>query len=220
MSPVNLPLFSNKDLGSIKSSINAGHAQNFSVSRLNTRKEIDEAKVSVSKVGHNPDHVTSINRVNVTLSRPTDSISHIGEDNLQGVGTSEDQNKMDDKRYEYVRRLAVARRKEAELAEGTKDVYDLGIKTGGSFRTRGINSIKRKLNRLYYNAPTTFKNIDKEDRKYFADVVGEHAKKVRVGVGFGRQVKKKMKLKIERDRQKGVISKADSQDMKKMINDL
>ena len=219
MSPVNLPLFSNKDLGSIKSSINAGHAQNFSISQLNTRKEIDEAKVSVAQIGHNSDYVTSINRINTTLSQPTDSVSHIGEKNLQDVGVGDNQNEMDDKRYEYIRRLAINRKKEKE-EEGQKSIYDIGVKTGGGFRTRSFRSIKRRLNRLYYTAPSTFKNIDKDDRKYIADKIQEHAKKVRIGVGFGRQVRRKMKREIEKDRQRGVISKADSQDMKKIVDNL
>lgn len=219
MSPTNLPLFSNKDLGSIKSSINAGHAQNFSVFQLNTRKDINEAKVSVADVNDNKKAVTSISRVNDYISKPTGSISHVDTNVSPDQVTNFDQNEADDKRYEYIRRLAIERRKERELA-GEKNIYDLGVRTGAGFRTKGLSSIKRRLDRLYTQAPSTFKNIDKEDRKYFAGVVGEHAKKVRVGVGFGNAIKKKMKFKIEKDKQKGIISKADSDDMKKMVDNL
>ncbi len=219
MSPTNLPLFSNKNLASIKSSINAGHAQNFSVSQLNTRKDIDEAKVSITEVGDNKKATTSVSRVNDYISKPTDSVAHLGENVPQNQVTNFDQNEADDKRYEYVRRLAVERRKEREAAE-EKSVYDLGVRTGVGFRTKGSSGIKRRLDRLYREAPTTFKNISSTDRKYFAGVVGEHAKKVRVGSGFSTPVRKKMKIKIEKDRQKGIISKADSDDMKKMVDNL
>lgn len=213
----NLPLFSNKDLGSIKSSINAGHAQNFSVSRLNTRKDIDDAKVSVAEVGNRQKTTTSVNRVGGLATSISTSVAHVG---VTSNPENYNQNEADDKRYGYIRRLAMDKKKEREETEAQSNVYDLGLKTGGSFRTRGLGSIKRKLNRLYSSAPVTFKNIDKDDRKYLADVVGEHAKKVRVGVGFGQSVRKKMKIKIEKDRQKGIISKADSQDMKKIVDNL
>lgn len=217
MSPINLPLFPNKNLGSIKSSFNTGHAQNFSVSRLNTSKDIDNAKVSVAEVGNRPKPTTSVNRVGGLATSVSTSVAHVG---VNSNPENYNQNEADDKRYDYIRRLAMDKKKEREENEAQSNVYDLGIKTGGSFRTRGINSIKRKLNRLYSSAPTTFKNIDKEDRKYIADKIGEHANKVRVGVGFGRQVKKKMKREIKKDRQKGIINKVDSQDMKKIVDNL
>lgn len=217
MGTSNLPLFSNKDLGSIKSSINAGHAQNFSVSRLNTRKDIDNAKVSVAQVGNKQKPTTSVNRVGSLATSASTSVAHMGVENNP---ENYNQNEADDKRYDYIRRLAMDKNKEREEIEGQNNVYDIGVKTGGGFRTRGLSSVKRKLNRLYYSAPTTFKNIDKEDRKYIADKIGEHSKKVRIGVGFGRQVRKKMKREIEKDRQKGIISKVDSQDMKKIVDNL
>jgi len=50
--------------------------------------------------------------------------------------------------------------------------------------------------------------------------VAGHAKKVQAGTGFGRNIKVKMKGQVERDRQKGIVSKADADDFKKMINEL
>ena len=58
----NLPLFSNRNLINKPTSGSINRAQNFSVSRLNIRKDIDEAKVSISQVGKTQRPTTSINR--------------------------------------------------------------------------------------------------------------------------------------------------------------
>lgn len=172
---------------------------------------------------------TSITHSGDALASGVTSISHINQTAGGGATTSisrplatdEDikslsQEEMDERRYNYVQRLA--RERKAKQVQGS-DQYELNLKTGGSFRTKGFKSIRRKLSRLYKEAPVTYKNLSVSDRQYFADLVKEHASKVRTGVGFGKSVRRKIGYQLEKDRKAGVISKYDKADFKKIIED-
>lgn len=212
----NLPLFSNRNSGVAKPTGSVNHAQDFSNSKVEIRREIEGAKTSINSVWHDHDPVTSISRVGNLSNMPTDSIAHAGQA-VQSDGYN--QAEADDKRYGFIRRLAMARKKEREAAN-QKDVYDLGIKSGSAFREKGKNSVQKKLSRLYRSNPGEFKNLRVGDRKYFADLVGRYAKKLPTGGAYNPRMKRQMTMEIEKKRRTGEITSADSCDMKKIINNL
>jgi hypothetical protein len=112
----NLPLFSNRNLINKPTSGSINRAQNFSVSRLNIRKDIDEAKVSISQVGKTQRPTTSINRA----TNPNNNNNNSTSASHTKIGNNSDeynQEEADNKRYEHIRRLAMARKKERDLAE-------------------------------------------------------------------------------------------------------
>ena len=151
-----------------------------------------------------------------SINRPSSSQDDIDEDALYNEGA-------DRRRHNYIRGLMKEKHEaeqEAEQAAVRPSKYNIKIRSGGGLRTTGKKSIRRKLSELYRSAPSTYKNISMSDRKYFAGVVGSHSKKVRAGVGYGKQVRKKMKRQFNRDRKAGVISKPDYKDMKRMVDNL
>lgn len=212
----NLPLFSNRNLGGKTTPDSTSKAQNFSVSRLNSRKDIDEAKVSISRVGQVQKSTTSINRAINPANNISTSVSHT---NVENNSNEYNQEEADDKRYDYIRRLAMARKKERDLA-GQKDDYDLGIKAGALFREKGRLSLKRRLARLQKTKPTEFRNLGKEDRAYFDSLVSKYARKIKAGNDFSIRMKRQMTMEVEKKRRAGEITSADSYDMKKIIKNL
>ena len=182
------------------------------------QKDMENAKVSIGEIGYNQMPTTSINRVgNLVSSPPTDSVAHIGE--TQVSENQYNQAEADDKRYSFIRRLAMARRKEREAAS-QKDVYNLGIKSGSTFREKGKNSVQKKLSRLYRTHPGEFKNLGSKDREYFSGLIGRYAKKLPTGGTYNTRMKRQMTMEIEQKRRAGEITSADSYDMKKIINNL
>ena len=210
------------------SSLSFNHAQNFSVSKLQQHKDRENAQVSINRyLNKNVSQPTSsVFRIGQDNSRPISSINRLGQQNQND--DYESQEEMDERRYNYIRRL-IRKRKAKEKEEALKeainsnnqsDRYSLGLKTGGGFRTKGKLSLKRKLLKLRKKDPLTYKNLSKRDMDYLQNVIKSHAKAVSRGVGFNRISRKQMKMKIERDRRKGIISKADSIDMKNIIDNL
>lgn len=218
-----MPILPGKNLASSLSSSSAkvGHAQNFSATNLG-RESIKDARVSTNQVARA--------KAGKEYSPGTTSISHVGEEKRKATSTAhsagttkrsvsdeEEYDEVRDRiRYQHIREMAKAKRD----AAGEQSVYDVGIKTGGDFRTRGRKSIKRRLANLYKTAPASYKNISKKDREYFQGVVGKNAKKVSTGSGYSRLAKRRMKLKFEQDRRKGVISYEDAKDMKRMVDQM
>lgn len=193
-------------------------------------KLVEPASTSIAHAGGvSLQGTTSITHSGDVLASGVTSISHVNQTAGGGATTSISrppatdeeikslsQEEMDERRYNYVQRLAKERRvKQVQ----SPDKYELNLKTGGSFRTKGFRSVRRKLSRLYKQAPLTYKNLSASDRQYFADLVKEHANKVRTGVGFGKSVRRKIGYQLEKDRKAGVISKYDKADFKKIIED-
>lgn len=236
---VNLPSILPTDSSkSVNSTATSGRAQDLSVSDLNYKKDIKNAKISIGDVtGEHTKAVTSISHAGENGgSKAVTSVAHIGEQ-------LDEDNEMyakgaDDRRYAYIRRL-VTERKAKEAAQETKEKASvstvekspfqpshgqqyakLKVKTGRGLRVTGITSLHRQLYKMWKQNPESFKNISAEDRKYYEKLVTQHAKAVTIGKGFGRLVRKNMKSQVERDRQAGRISYADSQDFKRMIDNL
>jgi hypothetical protein len=168
-----------------------GRAQNFSVSRLNYRKDIDNAKVSVNQL---------LNK------KPNADNSLYAAD-------------ADDKRYAYVQRLAMANRQKKEAAAQTS-LYDTGIKTGGLYKTTGVLGLRRQLIRMRYNKPGTFKNVSSKDRQYFEDLTKKYLKGVSAGSGIGHHARRAMKQQMLRDRRAGKINVESVKDFSNMIDKL
>ena len=199
LSPASLP----RPLGLSPKGMAAGsaRAQNFSVSKLNYKKDIANAKVSMNQI--------------TSKSRPAlSSITHINDP----VKNLYDQD-ADDRRYDHVRGLAMANRQKRE-AEASGSVYDTGVKTGGLFKTTGVTGLRRQLIRMRYGKPGAFKNIDSKDRKYFEDLTKKYVKGVSAGTGIGHHARRAMKQQILQDQRKGVIHVEDAKDFYNMIDNL
>ena len=216
-----------KNLSSIPPSLGMGKNSN-AVSSVG--KLVEPASTSISHPGGDPlqgttsvthsgglpvSGLTSIGRVNQTNSGATTSINRTASANDENQSLSQEE--MDERRYRYVQQLAKAK-KARQVQE--PDAYDLNLKTGGGFRTRGFRSVRRKLSRLYKQAPLTYKNLSVSDRQYFADLVKEHSSKVRAGVGLVKAVRRKMGYQLEKDRKARVISKYDKADFKKIVDEM
>lgn len=185
----NLPLNLGRAAPALKPPL-VPRAQNFSVSKLNYQKDIDKAKVSVNQL----------------LSKKPDA---------EGLYDAE----ADDRRYEYVRRLAMANRRKKEEA-AAKSIYDTGAKTGGLYKTAGVIGLRRQLIRMRYDKPGTFKNLSSADRKYFEDLTKKYLQGVNAGVGIGRHARRSLKQQILRDRRAGKINIEDEKDFNRMIDKL
>lgn len=182
---------------------NVGRAQNFSISKLNYKKDIDNAKVSVGQLARN-------NRPAVT------SVGHINEQLKPNSIYDAD---ADDRRYNYVRGLAMANRQKREAAEAGS-VYETGIKTGALYKTTGVTGLRRQLIRMRYEKPGAFRNLSSKDRKYFEDLTEKYVKGVSAGVGISHHARRAMKQQILRDRRKGVVNVEDAKDFYNMIDKL
>jgi hypothetical protein len=189
-------------------------AQNFSVTKLQQQTDRDNAKVSISQA----------TQAKQAGGGATTSIAHSGEESVLPGDDVGDDEVRDRLRWQHIRRI-MQEKKAAEVAASQVEPskYEVpGMGTGSVFarRSPAWQSAERQLYKKVRQERATLKNIDAKDRKYFLDVVEGHAKKLMTGVGFGRSTRKKMKFKIEKDRQKGVVSKADASDFKKMIDEL
>lgn len=208
LNPLN-PVFLPRPLGLNPKNLNtgAGRAQNFSVSKLNYRKDIDNAKVSM-------------NQISGRQSGATSSVAHIGEfKKTNPVCGSNYDAEADDKRYEYVRRLAMANRRKREAAEAAS-IYDTGVKTGALFKTTGVLGLRRGLIRARYQHPAAFKNLSSKDRQYFEDLIKKYVKGVPTGAGIGHHARRAMKQHILRDRRQGKVNVEDAKDFYNMIDAL
>ncbi len=227
---VNLPsvLPNSKSSGSVPSS-GIARAQNFSISKLNQKKDLDNAKVSMNQLVHpSSKATTSVSRVGNDELSPTTSVAHLGDKNataVEGLYNEE----ANETRYHYGQRLAMQKRanekaKEiAKLAEAASGgVYEkMNVKTGSGFRMdRSVTSFRRQFYRLRKLNPVAFKNISDKDQKYFFDLVKPYVKGVGVGKPISRQARREMKYKMEMDRRKGIVSKADVDDLGNLISNL
>ncbi len=225
--PPILPTSSNKP-----SPGGVSRAQSFSVGKLQQKKDREGAKVSVSQRIRSDDDregpTTSVGRIG-REENSTESLAR-SKGGMRSIYDDVERDKtLDRLRYQNIRKM-IKERKEVEKVgadvgvgakpEKVSPFRIPGVKTGGGFKTKGAYGLTRKFFSHSRQQRATFKNLSSKDRKYFLDMVGEHAKKVRRGTGFGRLVRKKMKRKVDRDWRAGKISIDDRNDFKKVINSL
>lgn len=203
-------------------------AQNFSVSQLNYKSDLKNAKVSVADDGnHSP--VISVADIGRENNLPTTSVARAlqKETNTDNSTYNED---ADERRYNYMRaqmrKKKVEEQKKAEKTAVSKPTAFVNpqtamkIRSGGGFRVAGVLGLKRHLYQMVRQNPAHFKNISAADRQYFIDTLRPHASAVRVGTGINRLARKEMRYKFLSDYRKGKISKADYDDFKRMVNSL
>ena len=202
----------------------SSHAQNLSTMRINQYKDREAATTSVGRA-------ISKNR----SSGPTTSAAHSGQGSSQArtsINRSttakrsiHDESYVDEARerlrYQHIRELIKERKAAEDAAKvSAKSAYDTSINTSPGFKRKGVTGYGHHLSKLRKKNPSTYKNISKKDQDYFMDVVEPHARATSAGKGYGRQARKKMKYKIERDRRAGKVSRADAKDMKRMVDQL
>lgn len=147
----------------------------------------------------------------------TTSISHVmnGDLSAQNSDDAMRDNVLDDMRYRYMRKQMRERQENSE----TREQQVLGKSgTGKSYGT--TKKFVRRLNTMVRSMPAKYKNLSVKDRKYFTDMVKEHAKKLPTGVGFGLNTRKKMKMEVHHDKMDYKINAQDAKDYKKLIDQL
>lgn len=196
------------------------HAQDFSVSKLEQRKERESAAVSMSRVMSG----------NLPGGRPSTSASHLGDSMSQGDQETRPQhsvNQVDEpdeaadyRRYSFVRRLIKKRQEEAaaEAAKHQKKGFHVG--TGGSMRKTGPTGYRMRLGNLIRTKRATYKNVSMADRKLFQDTLENTLKYKRTGEAINRKDRLKMRGKFYKAHKEGKISYEDYKDFKKLIKDL
>lgn len=221
MSPLTPNLSLN--LGRVTPSVSSGRigrAQDFSVSKLQDKKDRENAKVSIEQIARQGENrpVSSVAHLSgQTLTSA--SVAHTGTAASSSIYGENYDKEADERRYEYIRGLAMARRKEKEAA-GAKSIYDTGVKTGALFKTTGVLGMRRSLIRARYQKPGEFKNLSSKDRQYFEDLIKKYVKGVPTGAGIGHHARRAMKQHILRDRRKGAVNVEDANDFYKMIDAL
>ncbi|HRH23556.1 MAG TPA: hypothetical protein PK295_02920 [Candidatus Magasanikbacteria bacterium] len=156
---------------------------------------------------------SSIYRVGTNQVTPTSSFFHPGV----SVNSSEDIENdaiRDRIRYQYAQKRMREKRAEEEAQS------DLGISvgTGGSFRSKKFH---KGLLHMKYSRPDKYKNLSIDDLKYFEGLVEGHARSLKVGGGFSKNTKLRMKRQVWKDRRAGLVkSRSDQKDMENLINDL
>lgn len=202
-------------------------AQDLSVAKLQQHKDREAARASIGQVMKEKAEeveegaTTSIGRVGEPAMKAT-SVAHGGHAKRSVFHEEEYDEVRDRLRYQHIRQM-MREKKAAEEAVAKAEkppVYDIGIKTGGAFKLKGRGGLMKKLGKLRYQQPATYRHLSKQDQKYFADLVKPHAKGVSRWSGVGRLARTKMKTQIERDRRAGKISSTDATDMKRMIDQL
>ncbi len=155
---------------------------------------------------------SSVYRIGVNRVTPTSSIFHPGVP----AQTSEDIENdaiRDRIRYQYARK----RMREKRLEEAQSDL-GISVGTGGSFSAK---KFRKGLMHMKYSRPDKYKNLSADDLKYFEGLVTGHARSLKVGGGFSKNTKLRMKRQVWKDRRAGVVrSRSDQKDMENLINDL
>jgi len=201
------------------------HAQDLSASKLQQRIDRENAKVSMDRVirggsGFSP--TTSISHLQGDNASASSSVFHAGV-SKRSIYDEEEYDEVRDRiRYAHIRGMMKQKQAQEEAAkqQQTPSKYEVGVKTGGGFRTKGKRTFVSKIKSLRRTKPVTYKNISNKDIDYFVNLVKPHATIPRSGSPIGRVARSKMKLKIEQDRREGKISLDDAKDMKKMIDNL
>jgi hypothetical protein len=220
------PILPTKSVGTSTPKI-SNHAQNLSVSKLQQHKDRADAKVSMGQIlrGDRNENgpITSVNRVGGDDDTPSTSVAHAGQARRSIHDDAAIDEVRDRLRYQHIRQKMLEKKVAEQAAQVPEDSkYKVGsLATGSGFsrKSPGATGMERRLFNKVRKERASLKNLSKNDRKYFLDMVEERAKKVKAGVGFGRTIRKKMKRQVERDRRKGTISYEDSKDFKRMIDE-
>ena len=205
-------------------SSNIGRAQNFSTTTLQQKKDRAMASTSIGRVirkESGSSATTSIGRVGGENKKST-SVFHDGSEARSVYDDDQVDEVRDRLRYQHIRQV-IKDRKAAEAAAAVDNQvskYNVGVKTGGAFKTKGKGTFAAKLKKIRRVNPASFKNLSNKDIEYFSNVVSPHAKSVRSGTGISRSTRTSMKNKLERDRRSGKISSTDSGSFKKMVDNL
>lgn len=225
--PISLPSKKIQNVPSLPQTSVSAHAQNFSVTQLQQKKDLENAKTSITHVG---DHelrnraTTSISRAGQDNTTVSTSISHQGRPQHQTFEDSSGDAVRDRLRYQYVRRLIRARqeREAAEVraaAQGdTKHTINLG--TGATFSRKIRGGFNKVFSKMVRKNPSTYKHVSAQDKQVLGNIIQKHAQARPTGTGFSFGDRKRMKIEVEQARRKGVISKDDSKDFKKIVGNL
>ena len=178
-------------------------AWNTSVSKLQQKKDVEQAKVSMSQLMRS--------KAAGGAAQPESLYSDAEREEIR-----------DRLRYKYMQ-SRMREKKAAEAAAQVEKPSKYGfpsISTGRLTRRVGPAGVERQVYRQIRKHIATYKNISPKDRKYFLDIVLPHGEKLAPGKGFGFGIRRQMKTKVEMDRRRGAIGFEDAKDFKRMIDQL
>lgn len=188
----------------------------------------------LSSIAHVNDHennkpLTSIAHANNSNAGAVTSVVHIGQtQRLAGSSrfersAEEEQAITDNLREKYILKR-MKEKQAAAIADANKQPkptrFDLDIATGKSLKRTGAGGLKRQITKHFHEHRASFKNISKEDREMFTDVVGNYAKRKVTNVAFTKYDKKKLRKEMTKQWKAGTISKKDKTDFGKIISRL
>lgn len=176
-----------------------------SINRVMNRNSGQRASTSI----HHPGGETT--KAVTSILRPEHERRQINEEYF-------DQEAADERRYAYMQRKIRARKKK-EAEEGN-DRHKFKVGTGNSLTVSGASGLHKSLRRFLWKYRSTYKNISEKDRKYFEKFLIKHAGNKKTGSSFGYSKKRQMRLEIIDARKKGIISREDEKDFRKLINNL
>lgn len=194
------------------------HAQNFSTSKLQQRKDVEEAGVSISQLtkrrAAGPQDDTE-------QTGPSTSIAHgPRKDDREMFSDEQRQEARDRLRYSYIRKK-IKERKAAEKALA-KAANKAGIKidVGKAYRASGVTGFRKKFSDYIRGKRGSLKHISKADQKLFTDAMESVIKGKASGSAVSRLDRKKIKGTMYKAYKKGDITKTDYNSFKKIIDDL
>lgn len=195
-------------------------AQNFSVTKLQQTKDLENSRVSMNQAMRLRDEnrssgaVSSIFRVGQANNAPTTSINRPAVER-DAAGSMQSDAGADDRRYSYVRRL-IKQRQATEAADG-KGGGAFGVHTGSQFRGKTMH---KQFGKLIRANRATYNTIGPKERAFFEDLVKSHAAHKATGAGFHRHDRLSMRMEVEKARQAGQLSYINAQHFKKLIDGL
>ncbi len=198
-------------------------AQNFSVSKLQQTRDLENSRVSMSQAMRLRDEnrtggaVSSIFRVGQVNNAPTTSINRPAVER-DAAGSMQADAGADDRRYSYVKRL-IKQRQATEAAEagGEGGKAAFGVHTGSQFRGKLLH---KQFGKLIRANRATYNTIGAKERAFFEDLVKSHAAGKVTGAGFHRHDRLSMRMEVEKARQAGQLSHINAQHFKKLIDGL
>lgn len=122
---------------------------------------------------------------------------------------------LEDNRYRHMR----TQMRERQLNAMTKEQRVFAQSgTGKAFGS--TKKFVKRLNTLIRSTPAKYKNLDKQDREYFVNMVKKQAQNLTTGAGFDLKTRKKLKDQVFKDKTAHRVSASDAKDFKSLIDQL
>lgn len=227
--PINLPLKSYGPSSAPQrpsNSVGANRAQDFRVSKLQSKVDRDQAAISMNQVlsrkaGLENTRSTSITHLGQVMTGPTTSITHPGA----AAGNTGDQTDSgaDDRRYDYMRRMIKERQAKAAVeakkaaAASTKGI---AVGTGSALRTTGTGSLHKELGKEFRSNRTKYGSLTSTEKQVLEKSIANRLRSKATGSELTRYDVKGMKSDIKKAHDSGDVSTGHAKILKKVVDKL